>query len=140
VLDLKKCKKIRPFCFDFCMQIIGAVTVGLVIVVGFAALFSSFITSFDCPEEIEDCAGAVAVSIGSFCAGFIISRQRRRKGLFLGIICGLLIYAAVFCISAFFLGWIAEVGFFGKMFIVILCGGVGGVIGVNTKLKRPCKC
>lgn len=132
-------KKVPGNCCRFCIQTFFSVIIGAAVVLIFIALFSSFMTNFDCSDFAENCACVFSICIGCFSSGFILARHRRKKGIWLGIMCGLLIYAAAFLISAALLGWLEEIGSLGKFILIIICGAAGGVAGVNSKIRKPCR-
>ena len=75
-----------------------------------------------------------AVALGAFCGGFCSAKIVREKGLLLGICCG----AVPFCVLAFFGVGGEGFGTAGliRLAVIPLCGGVGGILGVDTRSRR----
>ena len=82
---------------------------------------------------IKAFAGA-ALAFGGYTGAFLYGKYRRRRGLFGGSLCGLLMYAALSILGAFILGAPADIK---KLLLLTVSGAAGGVAGVNS--KRPKK-
>jgi putative membrane protein (TIGR04086 family) len=68
----------------------------------------------------------------AYSSGYIYGRFRRRKGLFHGAVCGILLYAALSAAGFFVSGHPADIR---KLPLLLLAAAAGGVAGVNS--KRP---
>ncbi|MCR4888949.1 MAG: TIGR04086 family membrane protein [Ruminococcus sp.] len=68
----------------------------------------------------------------AYSSGYIYGRFRRRKGLFHGAVCGMLLYAALSAAGFFISGHPADIR---KLPLLLLAAAAGGVAGVNS--KRP---
>ncbi len=137
----------RNRCKTFCCRlqdsrfccIAGAIAAGLVIIILFISGFSLLMTSLDASDELVSCMAAVSLCAGSFIAGFIAAKKRRKHGLLTGLLCGAVIYFAVFFFGLILLRSFAGAGTFMKLILIILCSCIGGVCGVNTRCRRPHK-
>ncbi|GAA6514120.1 TIGR04086 family membrane protein [Merdimmobilis hominis] len=88
----------------------------------------------DLPQSLVEPLAVFAVALGAFCGGFCSAKIVREKGLLLGICCG----AVLFCVLAFFGVGGEGFGTAGliRLAVIPLCGGVGGILGVNTRSRR----
>ena len=75
-----------------------------------------------------------AIALGAYISGFVYGKYRRRKGLFCGTLCGVLIYAVISAVGIIFLGQPMGIK---KLLLLSVFGAAGGVTGVNS--KRPKK-
>lgn len=110
--------------------------VGIAVIALMLLLFSLLMTKIDVPEGVVSLMSAVALCVGAYAGGYYASRSRRENGLFLGILCGTLIYFTVFIMGIIFSKVNLSAAVFTKLIIVAICGAIGGVIGVNSKKKR----
>lgn len=70
----------------------------------------------------------ICLAVSGYFSGYLCGRYRRRYGLTEGAICGCLIYAILLAISLYF----GEFTSPAKLILLVICGAVGGVAGVNT--------
>ncbi len=79
----------------------------------------------------------VVTALGTLIAGFMAGRHFSGKGIFFGAGCGI-IYTLLLCIIGNILSGSINIGasFLTALLIGILCGGVGGIAGINTKRTR----
>jgi len=77
-----------------------------------------------------------ALCIGSFVSGFVYARLVRNKGLICGVVSGILMFG-VYYIAGLLLGAAAfSVLVLVRLVLVVLFACSGGIVGVNTALKR----
>ena len=79
----------------------------------------------------------IVTAFGTALSGFMAGRHFDSKGIFFGAGCGI-IYTVLLCLAG---NLIAQSMSFGldcvtALIIGILCGGVGGIAGINTKRQR----
>ena len=109
-----------------------AILIVLLIVLGFAYL----LTKIDVPEPVVSVVTAAALCIGAYTGGYIGARRNRRNGLLVGVICGAMVFIALFLFSILFARSTEGLSGGAKLFLVMLCGSVGGIVGVNSKHTR----
>lgn len=109
-----------------------AILIVLLIVLAFAFI----LTRIDVPESVVSVVTAAALCIGAYVGGYIGARKNRRNGLLLGIICGAVIFIILFLMSIFFAKSAEGLSGGAKLFLVMLCGSIGGIVGVNSKKSR----
>lgn len=122
-----------------CCCIIGSAAVGILVILILLSAFSLLISSFDASDDLISCMAAIALCAGSFAAGFVFAKRRRRRGLLCGLGAGLLIYVIVFLFGIVLLKSFSGAGTFMKLILILLCSCIGGVCGVNTRICRPPK-
>lgn len=98
--------------------------------------FSYLITVVDVPEGVVSAVTAAALCIGAYVGGYVGARRNRKNGLIMGLACGGLIFAVLFIFSIIFAKSSEGLSGGAKLFMVLLCGAVGGIIGVNSKHTR----
>jgi putative membrane protein (TIGR04086 family) len=77
-----------------------------------------------------------ALCIGAFSGGYISGRRRRRNGLVLGVLCGVFIFAVIIIASHIFSKAAESFSMPVKLILTLVFAGIGGVIGVNSKIGR----
>lgn len=108
----------------------GTVACGLLLL-----LFSAIVAMTDLPRTVVGLFSTVALAGAGFVAGYVCARQLREKGMLLGALCGCCIYLLVFLFGAALLtdGYGPAALF--KFAAVLLAAAVGGVLGVNKKVR-----
>ncbi|HAJ97337.1 MAG TPA: TIGR04086 family membrane protein [Ruminococcus sp.] len=105
----------------------------LCVLVGGLALSGIILLSGNPPAWVMVWLSHVLWSVGSFCAGRCSGMHGRHHGLTDGILCGLLMGIVLFC------GAVRnplQGRLFVRLILMLICGGIGGIVGVNTKLKK----
>ncbi|MBO5227054.1 MAG: TIGR04086 family membrane protein [Ruminococcus sp.] len=120
----------------FCCTV-GAVAAGLFVMLLFLTGFSILIANLDASDDMVSCMAAIALCAGSFIAGYIAAKHRRRHGLLIGLLCGVIMYFCVFFFGLIVLRSFSGAGTLMKLVLVLLCSCIGGVCGVNTNIKKP---
>ena len=108
---------------------------GLAVTFALIALFAVFIYFFMDNCDSVGSFNAVALNSGIFTSALLCGRFRRHHGLIEGIICGILICTVISVFGLFTPdsdGISVEIK---RLLLAVCSGGVGGVVGVNT--KRP---
>ena len=117
--DTAMVKKIlRPVLVGACM---GAVVCLLLLL-----LMAAVIAAVDVPKAAITPLAVVASAVGAFVGGIVAAKIAKEKGLLFGAACGLILFVLV----------LKEVrGSFAvaKLFILIGCGAIGGILGVNSR-------
>jgi putative membrane protein (TIGR04086 family) len=86
-------------------------------------------------NTVLDLALSVICGLSSFVAGFTCSKITKVKGLYSGMICGFIFFLIIFCAGMTILDSDFSVFTFIKLIACIVCGAVGGIIGLNKKEK-----
>lgn len=136
----KRCRRIKfSWKGSKCCCFLGAAAAGILVLLILLSAFSLLITSFDASDDLISCMAAISLCAGSFAAGFVFARRRRRKGILCGLAAGIFIYGIVFLFGIVLLKSFSGAGTFMKLILILLCSCIGGVCGVNTRICRPPK-
>ena len=108
----------------------GAVTALLLV------LMAVGMTVKDVPQALVAPLATAAAAIGAFVGGLTAARLAGRQGLLLGALCGLLLYALILLTELSNIGDMQAASVLIKWAILIACGAVGGIVGVNLR-RRP---
>lgn len=77
----------------------------------------------------------IAAAIGAFVGGLVCARIAKEKGLLLGLLCGAALYLLILLAGTIWFRDSHSTYIFIKLAILVGCGGVGGVVGVNLKKR-----
>lgn len=96
-------------------------------------LMAAVLAAVDVPKAAITPLAVAAAAFGAFIGGLVAARMAREKGLLLGAACGLVLFlillVAGFAVLKEIRGTYAVV----KLLVLIGCGAVGGVLGVNLR-------
>ncbi|MCX7658447.1 MAG: TIGR04086 family membrane protein [Oscillospiraceae bacterium] len=99
-------------------------------------IFSFVMTKADAPDGIISAMASISLCVGSYFASFLISKKRRKNGLLTGILFGMAVFGLLFLINLVFLGDFNAGFAVSKLAMLVTCSGIGGIVGVNSKIKR----
>ena len=111
------------------------VSYGLSIILLF---FASLIATFQAfSDQAISISANLVTAIGVFFCGFMSGRHFSSKGLVFGAICGI-IYSGLLCIIGNLVSQSISFGLSAVTALIIglICGAVGGIVGINTRRKR----
>ena len=117
------------------ITMLKAVTFGLLTTTVVLLLFSFVMCKKDVPFVLLNPFSAGLLMLGSFLSGYLAARRIRERGMLVGALCGLIIFFLLMLasfMSRFDVGLAALI----KLVISLVSGAIGGIIGVNAKLKR----
>jgi putative membrane protein (TIGR04086 family) len=100
------------------------------------AVFSALMAAKDMPSVIVLPFACISISIGALCGGFLASRLNNSRGLFLGVVTGLLFMIILYIAGAFMHQADLNMLLFLKIVLAAFFGAVGGITGVNLKRRR----
>ncbi len=113
------------------LKILGIMILSAIILLFAAALFFAWKPMSDAVMRITVLGiSAVSSALGGFCA----ARHYRKKGLLCGLVSGA-VYTLVLYIAGIILrqSFLISPGGLLSVLILICCGGIGGIIGINTR-------
>ena len=95
--------------------------------------FAYVITKIDATDLMLSVMSTAALGIGAYAGGYVCGKRQRRNGLLSGVLCGVFIFLIIVILSAK-----AAESFSvpAKLVLTLVCAGVGGVVGVNSKSSR----
>lgn len=122
------------------MKYIKPVLVGTAVGAAVTALvltaLSLLLSLQDIPQMLITPMVLVALGLGAFTGGWVTAALVHEKGLFLGLCCGVLLFAAIFicgqAVNKSEIGAAAAI----KLVAALTAGAFGGVFGVNYKKRR----
>lgn len=114
---------------------ISSVGVGTVTTLGCIMLFAFVMTGIDVSEGAVSTFGIVSVCAGSYFFSFLVGKKRRKDGILVGIICGTISFGILIIFNLLFLRNPFTSAFFSKLSMMIICSVIGGIIGVNSKIR-----
>lgn len=118
----------------YCLALSAVFGIGVILVclMGFAFVLSRI----NAPAVLVSILATIALGIGGYFGGYLCARKRHKNGMLLGVICGVIIFMIILIIGAVFAKAALGLSTAGKLILTMLCGAVGGVVGVNTKKHR----
>ena len=95
-------------------------------------LFSFLIWVLQLPVELSDTFSLLALSAGCLASGITAGRLKKTGGLIIGVKSALTLFF-ISAAATFVTGGFSGEFFIGRLSAAVLCGAVGGIIGVNKK-------
>ncbi|MGN1114251.1 MAG: TIGR04086 family membrane protein [Oscillospiraceae bacterium] len=95
-------------------------------------LFAFIITKIDVGDKVISVMSSIALCVGAYAGGYISARKRRCNGLLMGLLCGLFIFLVILTVGSLFVKSVGGSSPSLKLILVLICGGAGGIIGVNS--------
>ena len=89
------------------------------------------------PEAVSDLMVIAVAALAIFWCGFRAARHAGRQGLLRGALAGVLYMTILYLAGTLILGELAfTMATLLSLLMGIACGALGGMIGVNTKIRR----
>ncbi|MGN1133145.1 MAG: TIGR04086 family membrane protein [Oscillospiraceae bacterium] len=104
-----------------------------IVVFAVMLLFAFIITKIDVGDKVVSVMSSIALCAGAYAGGYISARKRRSNGLLMGILCGLFIFLVILTVGSLFVKSMGGSSPSLKLILVLICGGIGGVVGVNSR-------
>ena len=114
------------------MSVFAAFVIIFALITGFAFI----ITKIDATDFMLSVMSTVALCTGAYAGGYISGKRRRKNGLLMGILCGVFIFLTIVILSAIFSKAVESFSVPVKLILTLVCAGIGGVVGVNSKEGR----
>lgn len=115
--------------------IFGAIISCLTITVLLIILSFVLTQTGNVPTDILNIIIFILDGIGVFCGSYIALRIIKSGGLVWGVISGFVLFLIIFIAGLVSSTETLSVNTFFKLLISVICGALGGVIGVNKKKK-----
>lgn len=93
----------------------------------------AFVKSSSISESLMEPIMLISSGIGTFMGGYFSSRLSKEKGLIYGLLCAFLMFVFVFIAGLASVRTPLSLLTLIRLFIMLFCGGLGGIIGVNKK-------
>ncbi|CDZ24197.1 hypothetical protein CCDG5_1080 [[Clostridium] cellulosi] len=110
--------------------------VGIITSIILLLIFSFIMTVRDIPEGVVPTLSAISVSIGSIVGGFVSAKMFGKSGLIVGALIGLVLFLIMMLAGAAVQGNGAKVSALIKAVVSLVSGGIGGVVGVNSRRSQ----
>ena len=98
--------------------------------------FAYLITKIDATDLMLSAMSTAALGIGAYVGGYVCGKRQRKNGLLSGVLCGVFIFLIIVILSALFSKAAESFSVPAKLVLTLVCAGVGGVVGVNSKDGR----
>lgn len=129
--QISRIKKLSLFTTAAGSAIVSCFVTGAVIMIlGF------IVARIDATDIILSAMSTLALCIGAFAGGYVSGKKRRKNGLLLGALCGVFVFILIVVVSHFFSKTVESFSMPTKLVLTVLCAGIGGVVGVNSKHSR----
>lgn len=119
------------------VYIVRSVLFGIAVTILCLMGFSAIMTRFSAPPTMISMMANISLCVGCCVAGFTAAKKRRKHGIMTGIYCGAIIYCVVYFLGIVVLGRFISMTLFTKLLMAVICSAIGGIFGVNTKIRRP---
>lgn len=116
--------------------VVVSALIAIIITVFIFLIISFVMTKIDIPKNITQVLSIAALALGAYFGGYICAKKYRKNGLLRGVVCGFIVFIIVMIIGSLFAGSVIDLSSSSKLLIVIVTGGIGGAIGVNSKRRR----
>jgi len=115
------------------LSMIVSILCGILSIILLCIVFSAVILYFLKDMKYMNAFCYFIFSTGIYSGTYICGKYRRKKGLAEGALSGIIIFLTVLFSGFLITGNIPEIK---KLFILLICGAVGGIKGVNSKRPR----
>ena len=118
------------------VPVLISVGIGAVVSLLLLMLCALLMTFQDIPASVVKPLASLCTGAGALAAGFAAAKTIGRKGMFFGLLTGAALFAIV--TAAGLIVGPASFSVFTalKLVIMLLCGAIGGVLGINLTKKR----
>lgn len=109
--------------------------IGLSISILIAFLSAILVVKFNIPNYLASIISTISLAISGLISGILSSRFIKSKGILFGFITGIILSIYIILVSLLiFKSGITMLGI-SRLFIIIICSTIGGILGVNLKQK-----
>ena len=115
------------------MQQLVAVFAAFGVIFLLLCVFSFMMAHLDASDSVFAGMSTAALFIGAYVGGYVCGRRRKRCGLMMGAVTGLLVFLVILALGSIFLGAAEGFSHTGKLFLTVAAAAVGGAVGVNHK-------
>lgn len=119
----------------FLRPVLLGVCVGALVCVVVLLLLAVLLTVTDIPKAAVTPMAVAAAGIGAFFGGLTAGALAKEKGWLFGLTTGAVLYLLIFLMALPRLPEVSGSYALIKLLILIGCGAVGGMVGVNTRRR-----
>ena len=98
-------------------------------------LFAFAMTTADFSQGAVSTLSGLAICVGSYFFSFLVAKKRRKNGICTGLVCGGIIFGLILLLNIIFVREGFSGVLFSKLSMIMICSVIGGIIGVNSKIK-----
>ncbi len=113
-----------------------ATLAGILGILGMMLVLAGLLSVFSLPVWVARPASLAVGCVGALAAGFACARLNQKNGFFWGMGCAALLFLLLL-VASVASGQAPGTFSLVKLFSMLLCGAVGGSLGVNTRGLRP---
>lgn len=114
---------------------LSSVGTGVAVTIICLMLFAFAMTGIDVSDGAVSTFGSVSVCVGSYFFTFLVGKKRRKDGILIGIVCGGISFSILIALNLLLLRNPFTSAFFSKLSMIMICSIIGGIIGVNSKIR-----
>lgn len=114
--------------------VIGTIA-GTLVCLLLLVIMAAIIAARDIPAVAVAPMAVIAAATGALVGGFLCARIAGEKGLLLGALCGVLLHILILLAGTIWFRDSQSFYWLIKLAVLVGCGGVGGVLGVNLKKR-----
>lgn len=122
--------------FNYLGELLPAAAAAFGVIFAVIGGFAWLVTRIDAKDLALSVMSTAALGIGAYTGGYVAARRRRKNGLLMGVLCGVFIFIVIVIISAVFSQAAESFSPSAKLIVTLVCAGIGGVVGVNSKHGR----
>ncbi len=115
--------------------VVWGVGVGAVVCTALLMIAAAIMTAVTVPSSAVTPIAMVIAALAACVGGWVTARISRERGLLFGAVCGLVLFLLITAIGLSAFQEIGGSALLIKAALMIGCGALGGVLGVNTKRK-----
>lgn len=112
--------------------LLGVITCSLLLTL----LALIFTKSSSPPHSLVEPIMLISAGIGAFTGGYSSARIARKSGMFYGMICSFIMFIFIFTAGLVSVRDSLTMLTIIRLLIMLTCGSIGGIIGVNKKVKN----
>lgn len=118
-------------------NLITSISSSILVIISLSCVCSYCISKIDMPESAVIIMIDFVLCAGGFISGFQFGKVKRRKGIADGLLCGIWLGLIVTIFGLFYVRKLVLLTMLKNLLFLCISGAIGGVFGVNTKIRRP---
>lgn len=113
-----------------------SVAIGLIVSAVLLFLAAALMTIKDLPEGAVSPIAVSTLGVGTLVSGFLAAKRTGKNGLMMGAACGFVVFLLALMAGLSIFGKVQSGFTLFKFAVSVLCGAIGGVLGVGGKKHR----
>ncbi len=116
--------------------IVTAVSTGLFIITSLVCICGLCMSKIDLPDIVIYAISCFILGMGGYASGVTLGKNKRHKGIILGLKCGLFLWGIVTVFGIVYMRDIVFTSILKNFIFVCVPAMIGGIYGVNSKIKK----